>query len=135
MTNSRFPAGRDTSGVPRIENWSSKIGHWQLRHPHDKGELRLSPVGASRHCPRAILSIPSPHEVGRGPGRGVRSIRRWQCQDAPERTGAERTDLRDPQDESILYYRNITMQTALQKSCAARAPRKISAGSAPTLAR
>jgi hypothetical protein len=27
------------------------------------------------------------------------------------------------------------MQTALQKSCAARAPRKISAGSAPTLAR
>ena len=33
---------------------------------------------------RCDLIIPSPHEVGRGSGRGVRPIQGWQSQDAPD---------------------------------------------------
>jgi|ERR1039458_4735341 hypothetical protein len=43
-----------------------------------EGNRRISTL------PPCNLSIPSPHEAGRGPGRGVRSIKKWQGQDAPK---------------------------------------------------
>src|ERR1017187_3881456 len=33
--------------------------------------------------PQCDLSVPSPREAGRGPGRGVSSMQKWQCQIAP----------------------------------------------------